>query len=551
MNVTQNVQLQSTGTGTGTNGVDVWINTCVEVGDQGPTHATPSDFGFADGQDSGSWQNSNNQSLYGTKVVVANGNFQSSINILRLCDAQVKVNKIGSFQINSGTAAGQNLCVGVEDLFENSGTWTVTGIKWYSEKQNSTNVPGAGAEQSKPTVLECFQTCCVAAANCTIKVGAITPPVCNTATNRYTLSGTVSLTSATAQSLTVTDGTSTQTVSVSTGQTSAAFSLTGANLISDGSSHTVTVGSVSCGTSFTTYTAPTSCIVAPCTLAAVVGIPVCNTLINNYTATGTVSLSNTPAGSLTITDNGNLVAVVSVTTGQTSAGFSVTGLSDVSSHTIIVTASNQTCGTASTTYSAPASCTVCSLSLTTSMLANGQIGTAYSQTLTTSGATAPATFIISAGNLPTGLSLNPTTGVISGIPTAPAGTASFTVTVTDSKNCSAVAPLTITTAAEPVCSLTITANPGLCQTTTNQYTVTGTVSATNTTGSQSLTIAVNGSSTVVTLTGNGPVNYTERAKFGWHDEDSDGDLLGVGLRNGFGHLHCPGFMLGGGTIRYP
>jgi hypothetical protein len=161
INITHDCQLQSTGSGTGLNGVDVWINCCVEVGDRGENHATPTAIGDKDDDDSGNWQNSNNQFIYGTDIVVANGNYQTSNNIMLLCGVGVKVNVSGSFQVNSGTLAGEDLCVAVEDIFENSGTWTLTGINWYSEIQNSTNVPGAGAETSESTILsDCFQECC-------------------------------------------------------------------------------------------------------------------------------------------------------------------------------------------------------------------------------------------------------------------------------------------------------------------------------------------------------------------------------------------------------
>jgi len=58
-------------------------------------------------------------------------------------------------------------------------------------------------------------------------------------------------------------------------------------------------------------------------------------------------------------------------------------------------------------------------------------GVAYSVTLTGAGGTAPYTFAVVSGSLPTGLSLNGSTGVISGTPTAP-GTFSFTIRATDS-----------------------------------------------------------------------------------------------------------------------
>jgi Putative Ig domain len=60
-----------------------------------------------------------------------------------------------------------------------------------------------------------------------------------------------------------------------------------------------------------------------------------------------------------------------------------------------------------------------------------QVGVAYNQTITPSGATAPYSFNVSAGALPAGLTLNAATGVIGGTPTA-GGTFNFTVKAIDS-----------------------------------------------------------------------------------------------------------------------
>src|SRR4029450_10454962 len=55
---------------------------------------------------------------------------------------------------------------------------------------------------------------------------------------------------------------------------------------------------------------------------------------------------------------------------------------------------------------------------------------AYSQTVTASNGTAPYTYAL-VGSLPTGLSLNASTGAITGTPTA-AGTFNFTINASDS-----------------------------------------------------------------------------------------------------------------------
>jgi hypothetical protein len=66
----------------------------------------------------------------------------------------------------------------------------------------------------------------------------------------------------------------------------------------------------------------------------------------------------------------------------------------------------------------------------TPWLLPGAMGTAYSATLTARGGRTPYTWSVTQGALPTGLSLNPGTGAISGTPSA-SGTYGFTVRVTD------------------------------------------------------------------------------------------------------------------------
>jgi Zn-dependent metalloprotease len=68
-----------------------------------------------------------------------------------------------------------------------------------------------------------------------------------------------------------------------------------------------------------------------------------------------------------------------------------------------------------------------------SSLPTGQAGMGYSQTLSATGGVTPYSWSILSGSLPVGLSLDATSGVISGTPTA-AGTASFAIQAADSQS---------------------------------------------------------------------------------------------------------------------
>jgi plastocyanin domain-containing protein len=80
--------------------------------------------------------------------------------------------------------------------------------------------------------------------------------------------------------------------------------------------------------------------------------------------------------------------------------------------------------------------------ITTTSLPTGKVGISYSGALAASDGTSPYTWSVSAGSLPAGLSLNSSSGTISGTPTA-AGTYSFTSAVTDSVGSTATETLSI------------------------------------------------------------------------------------------------------------
>ncbi len=138
---------------------------------------------------------------------------------------------------------------------------------------------------------------------------------------------------------------------------------------------------------------------APYTYALTVNSGTMPTGLSFSTSTGVLSGTPTTAGSVNFTVTGT-----DSSTG-TGAPFSVAG-------------------TYTLTTSAP------TISVSPSTLPTPVIGTAYSQTVSGSGGTAPYTFAVVAGSLPTGLSLNTSTGVVSGTPTA-GGAYGFTIKATD------------------------------------------------------------------------------------------------------------------------
>lgn len=77
------------------------------------------------------------------------------------------------------------------------------------------------------------------------------------------------------------------------------------------------------------------------------------------------------------------------------------------------------------------------------VLATAVDGVAYSEQLTFEGGTDPQTWSVSSGELPTGLTLDEDTGVLSGIPSEP-GTYAFTVEVTDATGATAEETYTVT-----------------------------------------------------------------------------------------------------------
>ena len=119
-----------------------------------------------------------------------------------------------------------------------------------------------------------------------------------------------------------------------------------------------------------------------------------------------------------------------------SASGAITGTpTTAGTFTFTITATDANGCTGSRLYTitiASPGCPAIVLSPTT--LPPGMVLTPYAQTITASGGTAPFTFSIAAGALPVGLTLNPATGLISGIP-ATSGLFNVTIRATDAVGC--------------------------------------------------------------------------------------------------------------------
>ena len=128
-------------------------------------------------------------------------------------------------------------------------------------------------------------------------------------------------------------------------------------------------------------------------------------------------------------------------------------------YSIIIAAKDSSSGSGPSTVLGNYTLTVNAPTLTIAPVAlpSPTVGTAYSQTLTVSGGTAPYTYAISAGALPAGITLS-AGGVLAGTPTT-SGSFSFTVTATDKDSFTGNQAYTLTVSAATVSAPTITISP--------------------------------------------------------------------------------------------
>ena len=146
---------------------------------------------------------------------------------------------------------------------------------------------------------------------------------------------------------------------------------------------------------------------------------------------GTAALDGTKeVPAVTTTASGTGIMALNSITQLVNGNVATTGIDGTAAHVHAAAAGVTGAVIVPLTLTPPASTFQNPVAISTTSLADGTVGSAYSQTLVATGGTAPYTWAVSSGTLPAGLSLS-AAGVISGTPTA-AASASFTVGVTDS-----------------------------------------------------------------------------------------------------------------------
>ncbi|MEU4338486.1 fibronectin type III domain-containing protein [Micromonospora lupini] len=213
-----------------------------------------------------------------------------------------------------------------------------------------------------------------------------------------------------------------------------------------GASYTFTVAAVnSIGTS---ATSPASNAVVPYAVPGAPTITAASAGDSSATLTWTAPNANSsPITSYVITPYIGGVAQTPQTFASAATTQTVTGLTPGTAYTFTVTARNAGGAGPPSAQSAPVIPNQ-SPSLTNPAPPAGEVSVPYSNQLIVNGGTGPFVWSISAGSLPPGVTINASTGLLSGTPTT-AGTFSFTVRVVDASSQAATQALSIVIAPLP------------------------------------------------------------------------------------------------------
>jgi hypothetical protein len=294
-----------------------------------------------------------------------------------------------------------------------SGTPTATGTATFTV--TATDTVGASASQSY-----------------TVTVNAA-PSISTASLPSWTVSRAYS------QTIAASNGTGPFTFAVSSGALPAGLTLSGAGVVSGTPTATGT-------STFTVTTTDAAGATASQSYTVTVNAALAITTGSLPSWTANLAYSQTIA-----TSGGTSPLAFAVSSGTLPAGLSLSGAGAVSgtpttagTATFTVTATDAAGATASQSYTLTISAAP---AITTASLPAWTVGQPYSQAIAASGGTGALTFSVSGGSLPAGLTLS-AAGVLSGTPTT-SGTASFTVTVTDSVGASASQGYTLTVNAAP------------------------------------------------------------------------------------------------------
>jgi hypothetical protein len=280
------------------------------------------------------------------------------------------------------------------------------------------------------SALACFSTGCAGISNSA-------PSQSQTSPNKITLSPATQ---------TISSGAKLQLTATSTGNPLFVWSAS-AGSISNAGLFTAPAVTTSTKVKVTATTTADSAMVA---ISEITIVPPNKITINVAPATATISSGGKQQFSATLTSTSNTAVTWQASKGTISSTGMFAAPSVTSSTIVTVTVASA----ADKTVIATSQVTVTplsKLSFASEPLPAGTAGSAYSATLSATGGTAPYTWKVVGGSLPQGLSLDKSTGAISGT-TALAGTFSFTASVTDASSTAASAALSLAISPETTAS---------------------------------------------------------------------------------------------------